>query len=329
MAGRGRKRRRPRRPQGRETHVRDRAKALLRDGGEALERGDRETGVRLMEQALGEDPSFVEPALTLARLRDEEGSDAIADALIEEAVRRGSSMVDNIRLRNGETPKWWRDEATRPYMKALVARGWRRLARDEPKAAAEQFEKVFQMEPDDDPVYAGVYAAESRLHCRDPMAALQVYSRLDEGPDVCFGRALALLLTGQTREAVVSLWLGILLNAAIAERLSGPDALSGVDRRQIVADEDQADEFLGRVEDLWDAPSREVVRELLDYGPLEDDLQQWGILARALDEAGPPHRQRQLLDEIERFLSVDRIERLVSAYLTELDRSTPARLPTV
>ena len=321
MPRRGNKKRRRRSRRSPESSAaRDRAKQLLRRGGESLERGERSAGIAAIEEALTADPTFVEPALVLARLRDEDGDDVIADALVEEAVRRGAAAIDTIPGRPGRQPHWWRDEATRPYLKSLVARGWRRLDRNEPQAAAEQFAKVFEMtEAEEDPLLAGVFAAEAWLYAAMPTAALDAYARLVEGPDVCYGRGLALLASGQTRAATVSLWLGVLLNAWVAEAVLGTDRLAGVDRSHFVGDPSEAEELVGRIGELWTEPACELLARLLGDVEFCREMERWALLARSLDEAETAQRERQLLAEIERFLDSERIEREVDGLRQRLD----------
>jgi len=320
-----RKRARRRKPEpGRDDPIRTQAKALLRAAGEALEAGDASTGAAKLEAALAADPTFVEPALALARLRDDQGDDVIADALVEEAVRRGAGVVDRISS-PGHGPRWWHDPATRPYMKALVARGWRLLDRDELTAATDQFRAVFELAPEEDPLEAGLFAAECALRCDQVEDALTLYARLEEQPAVCYGRALALGRKGQVQEAAVSLWLGLLLNTLVAEELLGRTAYRG---RQ-VGDPDEADEVLGRIRDLWDDAALGLLRRLVRHPCFHEEMDQWLPLVEALDEAGNHRQATQAMAAIESFLSSSRIQSRVDEVLASppADPGEPAGSP--
>jgi len=310
------KRRRRSGSEKRSSSVRTHAKALLRSAGEALERGDRDHGLTELEAALAADPSFVEPALALARVRDEMGEDVIADALVEEAVRRGAAMLERIRSPRG-APTWWHDEATRPYMKALVARGWRRLDRDEPLEAARIFRDVFEKEPLDDPLQAGIFAAESLLRGGDPAAAVTLYEQLAEGPAVCYGRGLAFLRRGERRDATISFWLAVLLEALVARDVLGEEAFAGIERRDLVGDAAEADEIVGRIGDLFDKAARELLSALVADETFRADLKRWSELARDLDQAAPPQVDAAVT-AIERFLAAHRIEAAVDAFLVSI-----------
>jgi tetratricopeptide (TPR) repeat protein len=309
-------------PRRRDDEARTRAKALLRAAGEALETGDRTRGLELLERAVAADPTFVEPPLALAAQRARDGDEEGAGAMVELAVQRGREQVERIPPKKGG-PAWWHDPATRPYLKALVAHGVRRFARGDARGAAEQFLAVFEREPSD-PLEAGLYAAEALLAAGDPMGALGVYARLEEGPAVCYGRALALLATDQRREAVLSLWLGLLLNARVAEGLLGPLPFAGIERAELVGDAREAEEIVARTAGLWTPQAREWLTALASHEPLRADLRRWAELVRVLE--GEEEGGGRALGAIEAFLDPERLAREADVFLAGR-RAPPRRLP--
>jgi hypothetical protein len=302
---------------------RERARQLLRRSGEAHEQGDAEAGRRLLEEAMAADPGFVEPALALAaekgRIGDREG----ALAAVEEAVRRGRAQVAR-GARPGREPEWWHDPETRPLMKALVARGARLLALDRAGEAAEQWLEVLELEPEDDPLGAGLMAGEAWLMAGDPMAALAVQARLAESAVLAYGRGLALLRTGQRRPALVSLWLGLMLNAAIGRELAGSAPPPSAPAAGLV-DPDEAEEYLARAGDLWTAAERDLLARLIADPELERAQAEMARHARALDEAETPAAEKTTLAAIESLLDAERLEARVADLDRRLQQAPPPR----
>lgn len=296
-----------------------------------MERGDVGSGLAGLEAAMAEDPSFVEPVLALASYRASEGNREEALRLTEEAVARGLAMVDRIPPRaGGGPPAWWHDQATRPYMKALVARGFRLLERGDPALAAVAFAEVFELEPAQDPLEAGIFAAEAFLRAGDPMAALDLYSRLLEQPAVAYGRSLALFATGQREPGLVSLWLALLINPRVAVELSGPLPWSGFDLELLVGDRREAEELLDRTADLWPGEPLRAMAALIEDRGLRQDLVRFAALARDLDLAEDAALEAKLLGEIEVLLDADRIGRQARDLLRRTDAASaaePKRLP--
>lgn len=96
--------------------------------------------------ALRKDPGCIE-ALTYLADHAKEPADAVK--LLRKAVDAGQQLWGEVAFEYGDDMTWWGFSATRPYMRAIQALGATHLEMGNDIAARECFERLLEMNPDD------------------------------------------------------------------------------------------------------------------------------------------------------------------------------------
>jgi tetratricopeptide (TPR) repeat protein len=229
----------------------DESHKYCRLGAQHLERGEPEEALQWYERALAVDPENADAWCGRGKACYDLGRLERADRDFRKALRcarRG--------LAAGRRPnRWWADEATRPYLKALHGRGLCRfwlMAYDD---AARMFRRLLRLAPAD-PLDVRFLLGETYFRMGEVDRAIREWQLVGDDPDALYNLGLAYWYRGEFGRSVGAFRRAIFENLFLVARLTNAAIISDVPsysgtHYKGLDNEHAAVDYLERCGDLW------------------------------------------------------------------------------
>jgi tetratricopeptide (TPR) repeat protein len=224
-------------------------------GHEALDRGDPEQAIDCYDRALEADPENPEAWCGRGKACYDLGRLRRADSDFRQGVRCARAQLGPLEGDARKARRWWADQRTRPYLRALHGRGLCRFWLGDYEAAARIFRRLLKLAPSD-PLDVRFLVGETSFRMGHVDRAVREYMRAGEDPDVLYNLGLAQFYRGDFVRSVNALRRAMFENVHLAWRLSDSDAIPDVPSYRGVHPksldtEDAAEDYDERCGDLW------------------------------------------------------------------------------
>jgi len=220
-------------------------------GAEHLEKGEPEEALEWYERALSVDPEFADAWCGRGKAYYDLGRLERADR----AFRRGLGCARRNMARLGGAPRWWADENTRPYLRALHGRGLCRFWMAHYEEAARLFRRLLRLAPGD-PLDVRFLLGETYFRMGEVDRAIREWREVGDDPDALYNLGLAYFYREELTRSVNSFRRGIFENLFLVARITNSEIVPNVPtyegtHTKGLDHEYAAFDYLDRCGDLW------------------------------------------------------------------------------
>jgi tetratricopeptide (TPR) repeat protein len=265
-------------------------------GAEHLERGEPEEAIQWYERALAVDPDNADAWCGRGKACYDLGRLERADRDFRKALRCARQILKNRARPN----RWWADEKTRPYLRALHGRGLCRfwlMAYDD---AAKMFRQLLQLAPSD-PLDVRFLLGETYFRMGEVDRAIREWQLVGDDPDALYNLGLAYFYRGEFMRSVGAFRRAIFENLFLVARITNSAIVSDVPsysgtHYKGLDGEHAAVDYLERCGDLWRGRPLLVrwLRGIYEHDIVHKDVRRHVAHLRTLvrPDLGPGERAR-------------------------------------
>jgi tetratricopeptide (TPR) repeat protein len=221
-------------------------------GNEHLERGEPEEALEWYDRALQVDPEHADAWCGRGKAYYDLGRLERADRAFRRGLGYARRAVD---ATAAKPPRWWSDERTRPYLKALHGRGLCRFWMAHYEEAARLFRKLLRLAPSD-PLDVRFLLGETYFRMGELDRAVRSWQEVGDDPDALYNLGLAYFYRGEFVRSVNAFRRGIFENLFLVARLTNSEIFANVPtyagtHYKGLDHEYAAFDYLDRCGDLW------------------------------------------------------------------------------
>jgi len=229
----------------------DEVKKYCRLGSQHLERGEPEEALQWFDRALAVDPEYPDAWCGRGKACYDLGRLERADRDFRKALRYARRRLDE----RGRPSRWWADELTRPYLRALHGRGLCRFWLAAYDDAARMFRRLLRLAPAD-PLDVRFLLGETYFRMGEVDRAIREWQHVGDDPDALYNLGLAYFYRGEFTRSVSAFRRAIFENLFLVARLTNSEILSDVPsyngtHYKGLDGEHAAVDYLDRCGDLW------------------------------------------------------------------------------
>lgn len=260
----------------------------LQRASDHLERGEPEEALECFDRALEVDPGDPEAWCGRGKACYDLGRLERADRDFRRALKFARERLGPLKGNLLTARRWWSDERTRPYLRALHGRGLCRFWLGVYDDAARVFRRLLRLAPSD-PLDVRFLLGETYFRMGQVDKAVREFQRAGEDPDALFNLGLAYFYRGEFTRSVNSLRRAMFENLHLAARLSDGEPLTDIPtyrgtHPKALDTEDAAMDYDDRCGDLWRGRPllRRWLRALYEHPTVQADIQRHVAQLRAL-----------------------------------------------
>ena len=218
---------------------------------EHLERGEPEEALQWYDRALAMDPENAVAWCGRGKACYDLGRLDRADRDFRKALRYARRRIESAR----RPRRWWADEVTRPYLRALHGRGLCRFWLAAYEDAARMFRRLLRLAPSD-PLDVRFLLGETYFRMGEVDRAIREWQGVGDDPDALYNLGLAYFYRGEFTRSVGAFRRAIFENLFLVARLTNSEILSDVPsyrgtHYKGLDGEHAAVDYLDRCGDLW------------------------------------------------------------------------------
>ncbi len=264
-------------------------------GAEHLERGEPEEALQWYERALAEDPENADAWSGRGKAYYDLGRLERADRDFRRALRFARSFLKGRR----RPTRWWTDESTRPYLRALHGRALCRFWLTAYTDAARLFRKLLRLAPTD-PLDVRFLLGETYFRMGQVDHAVREWQLVGDDPDALYNLGLAYFYRGEFTRSVGAFRRAIFENLFLVARITNSaitdvPSYSGTHYKGLDS-EHAAVDYLERCGDLWRGRPLLVrwLRSIYEHDTVRSDVRRHVQHLRTLirPDVGPGERAR-------------------------------------
>ncbi|MDA1194711.1 MAG: tetratricopeptide repeat protein [Planctomycetota bacterium] len=220
-------------------------------GAEHLERGEPEEALQWYDRALAMDPENAIAWCGRGKACYDLGRLERADRDFRKALRFARRAIE----RTTRPQRWWADEGTRPYLKALHGRGLCRFWLAAYEDAARMFRRLLRLAPAD-PLDVRFLLGETYFRMGEVDRAIREWQGVGDDPDALYNLGLAYFYRGEFARSVGAFRRAIFENLFLVARLTNAEILTDVPsyngtHYKGLDGEHAAVDYMDRCGDLW------------------------------------------------------------------------------
>jgi len=220
-------------------------------GAQHLDRGEPEEALQWYERALAMDPENAVAWCGRGKACYDLGRLERADRDFRKALRYSRRQLEARDRPN----RWWADESTRPYLRALHGRGLCRFWLAAYDDAARMFRRLLRLAPGD-PLDVRFLLGETYFRMGEVDRAIREWQGVGDDPDALYNLGLAYFYRGEFARSVGAFRRAIFENLFLVARLTNAEIMSDVPsysgtHYKGLDNEHAAVDYLDRCGDLW------------------------------------------------------------------------------
>lgn len=292
----------------------------LEQGADHLDRGEPEEALECYDHALEVDPGDPEAWCGRGKACYDLGRLERADRDFRRALRHAKERLGPIEGNLLTARRWWSDQRTRPYLRALHGRGLCRFWLGVYDDAARVFRRLLKLAPSD-PLDVRFLLGETYFRMGQVDKAVREFQRAGEDPDALYNLGLAYFYRGEFTRSVNALRRAMFENLHLAARLSDSDPITDIPtyrgtHPKALDTEDAAMDYDDRCGDLWRGRPllRRWLRAIYEHATVRSDIQKHVQQLRQLADEGLDAGERARLEGQNTALRTE-------ARLTQTDRA--------
>ncbi len=263
----------------------DAARKYCELGAEHLDKGEPEEALQWYERAIEEDPENADAWCGRGKACYDLGRLERADRYFRHALKVAQKALPGpARSRR----RWWADQTTRPYLRALHGRGLCRFWLGVYDDAAKYFERLLKLAPAD-PLDVRFLVGETYFRMGEIERAVEELEHAGDDPDALYNLGLAHFYSGDFVKSVNAFRRGLFENSYMMRELVDLDSLPDVPTNRGVHpkgldSEDAAFDYLERCGDLWRGRPllQRWLRAIYEHSIVQDDLRRHRAHLKAL-----------------------------------------------
>ncbi len=269
---------------------------FCRLGAQHLERGEPEEAIDCYDRALAMDPENAIAWCGRGKACYDLGRLDRADRDFRRALRFARRHLE----RRGRAHRWWADEATRPYLRALHGRGLCRFWLAAYDDAARMFRRLLRLAPAD-PLDVRFLLGETYFRMGEVDRAIREWQHVGDDPDALYNLGLAYFYRGEFTRSVGAFRRAIFENLFLVARLTNSEIVSDVPsysgtHYKGLDSEHAAVDYLDRCGDLWRGRPMlgRWLRSIYEHETVREDIRRHVVHVRTLvrGKPGPGERAR-------------------------------------
>lgn len=274
----------------------DEVNKYCRLGAQHLERGEPEEALQWYDRALAMDPENAIAWCGRGKACYDLGRLDRADRDFRKALRYARRHLEA----SGRASRWWADEATRPYLRALHGRGLCRFWLAAYEDAARMFRRLLRLAPSD-PLDVRFLLGETYFRMGEVDRAIREWQYVGDDPDALYNLGLAYFYRGEFTRSVGAFRRAIFENLFLVARLTNSEIVSDVPsysgtHYKGLDSEHAAVDYLDRCGDLWRGRPLlgRWLRGIYEHDSVREDIRRHVKQVRTLvrSDLGPGERAR-------------------------------------
>lgn len=225
---------------------------FCQQGADHLERGEPEEALECYDRALEVNPHHADAWCGQGKAYYDLGRLERADRAFRRALTCARRQLEG---GSGRPPRWWADEGTRPFLRALHGRGLCRFWMAHYDEAARLFRRLLRLAPSD-PLDVRFLLGETFFRMGELDRAIREWQSVGDDPDALYNLGLAYFYRGEFLRGVNSFRRAIFENLFLVARITNSEIVPNVPtysgtHYKGLDHEDAAFDYLDRCGDLW------------------------------------------------------------------------------
>ena len=264
----------------------DEVNKYCRLGAQHLDRGEPEEALQWYDRALAVDPENADAWCGRGKACYDLGRLDRADRDFRKALRFARRQLEA----RDRPSRWWADDVTRPYLRALHGRGLCRFWLAAYPDAARMFRRLLRLAPSD-PLDVRFLLGETYFRMGEVDRAIREWQLVGDDPDALYNLGLAYFYRGEFPRSVGAFRRAIFENLFLVARLTNSEILSDVPsysgtHYKGLDSEHAAVDYLDRCGDLWRGRPLlgRWLRSIFEHAIVRDDLKRHIVHLRTLVE---------------------------------------------